>query len=217
MSDSIENVRGEMMKYKTLFKQERQKNAEEKQKNADLQQKYTELEQSYQELEGGINDYLDEQEANPTAYESQIRELEDKLVRTQLESKFEKLAGSQLHDGVNFDTVLRNLPDFDVSQLDPNALDDDFFASFVSSAQERAGFLFRPASQPQTDAQPAMDQASQNTPAAKRVMPTFTQRSSGGGAPTPIESQMTIARLRDPVDAMRRAAEARAEAAREAV
>jgi hypothetical protein len=215
MSD--EKTIGEMMKWKNAYKQEKQKNAELQQKNTALEQKLVTIQESYQELEGGINDYLDEQEANPTAYESQIRELENKLVRTQLESKFEKLAGSQLHDGINFDTVLRNLPDFDVSQLDPNALDDEFFASFVSSAQERAGFLFRPASQPQTDAQPAMDQASQNTPAAKRVMPTFTQRSSGGGAPTPIESQMTIARLRDPVDAMRRAAEARAEAAREAV
>lgn len=223
MTDN-EKLIGESVRRRILNRELKRQIDEEKTKNRQLQEQLDSLQKKYDELESEVNGYLDEveqeeldggvdEDGQPFVddRDAELAALRTQLLRTKIETKFGEVTKGRLNDGVNFDHVLRNMPDLDLSQLDDETLDDEFYTGLVSAAQEQAPYLFRP--QQDAAAKPT-DGAGQNAGGAKRQLPTFLQRSSGGGTPPPVESQsLTATRLRDPAEAIKRAAAARESAA----
>lgn len=137
-----------------------------------------------------------------------ISGLQAEITKRDLAAKFSEKAGGKLAAGASFDTVAKLLG-LDPSEIDANAIDDGFIESLVAEAQAQAPYLFRQEEAPEQVAQNG--QSRDIAAAAVRRLPTFAAaRGSGGGAPPPGETPNSTARLRDPADAIRRAAEARA-------
>jgi hypothetical protein len=210
MSDEIQKLLGEVARRKFQYRELLQKHEQLQAAHKALEEQHAELQVEHDETRDAIDQYLDEQDnAPPTDHEKELAGMRAQLARKDLEYKFNDLTRGQLQDGVKFNDVLKFLPDFD--EIDPDSINDDYVNQMVRNAREGAGFLFR-SSQDAGNAA-ATESASQNQ-IAKRSMPTFMQRSSGGGTPPPTETSLTATRLRDPAEALKRAAEARADAAR---
>jgi len=209
MSD--EKTIGQLMRWKLRARDAEQKLAEKDKMIADLTRERDEIQSQFIELEDEVNAFVQEQDdpANQSESDKVIAELRSQLVKTNVQHNFEKRIGDRLSDKVTFDDVLQKAG-LDLSGLDGNTLDDDFYTKFIQDVTEKAPYFFRP--QPEAGGI-ANGAANQDSQGAKRNLPTFFQRSSGGGTPPPVEPSLTAARLRDPAEAIRRAAEARAESA----
>ena len=213
MSDDLQKAVAEAARrkfqYRDLLQKYEQAQAELKQ----VREEKDQLQVEYDEVRDAIDLYLDEEDNKPPSdHEQELADMRGQLARKDLEYKFSDLTRGQLQDGVKFNDVLKFLPD--IGELDVDSINDEYVNQLVHQAREGAGFLFR--SQQDAGSQAATDTQSQSMQAAKRSMPTFMQRSSGGGTPPPTETSLSATRLRDPAEAIKRAAEARADARAEA-
>jgi|LakMenEpi03Aug12_release.lakeMendotaPanAssembly.Ray.scaffolds.fasta_scaffold08305_10 seryl-tRNA synthetase len=211
MSDDLQKLLGEVARRKFQYRDLLQKFEQLQATNKALEEQHAQLQAEHDETRDAIDQYLEEQEnAPPTDYDKELSAMRSQLARKDLEYKFSDLTRGQLQDGVKFNDVLKFLPD--IGELDSESINDDYVNQMVRSAREGAGFLFRSSQDAGNTA--ATESASQGQSIAKRSMPTFMQRSSGGGTPPPTETSLTATRLRDPAEALKRAADARADAAR---
>lgn len=210
MSD--EKTVGQLMRWKFRAREAEQKLAEKDKMIADLTRERDEIQGQFSELEDEVSAYIEEQESPDKQSESDkvISELRTQIVKANLQHNFEKRTGDRLSDKVTFDDVLQKAG-LNLAELDENTLDDAFYDGFIQDVTEKAPYFFRPQQEASGSAKETASQDSQS--GAKRNLPTFFQRSSGGGTPPPVEPSLTAARLRDPAEAIKRAAEARAESA----
>lgn len=196
-------------------------NARRRAKNRELAQRVAELERErdqFKQLAEEREQALEEQAAefaetleglSESDLVQTIDRLNAEIVQRDLAAKFTEKAGGKLAAGAKFESVMK-LMGIDPAGLDPNEIDDSFIETLVAEAQAQAPYLFKP-EEPAEQAGAQNGQSRDIAAAAVRRLPTFaTVRGSGGGAPPPAENPGSTARLRDPADAIRRAAEARA-------
>lgn len=196
-------------------------NARRRAKNKELLARVAELERErdqFRQLAEERAQQLDDQAAEFAAEleglsESElvqtIDQLNAQIVQRDLAAKFNEKAGGKLAAGARFESVIKLLG-IDPGELSAEELTDEFLETLVSEAQTQAPYLFKP-EEPADQAGALNGQSRDLAAAAVRRLPTFaTARGSGGGAPPPADNPNSTARLRDPADAIRRAAEARA-------
>lgn len=166
---------------------------------ADLQKQHDDRQAEYDKKLAGMDDNKLVQE---------IGSLKSQIAKRNMADRFAKQAGDKVLDGVSFDAVARTIG-LNLDDIDPDKIDDRFVDEVLTQIKTSAPYLLRPAS---TGTEQTTQQGSSlESLAAKRRLPTFTSATSGGGSPPPVDNPLSTARLRDPADAIRRAAEARAQ------
>jgi len=174
----------------------------------------TEIQQLNQRIEDQTAEYEEALEGlSESDLVQTIEGLNGELLTLKLGQKFAEKAGSTLAAGADFDAVVRSLG-IKPTDLNPDEINETFINELVAEAKAKAPYLFKPENPESTaeQASPTQNGSSRDLAAAAvRRLPTFANvRGSGGGAPPPAEPPGSAARLRDPADAIRRAAEARA-------
>lgn len=209
--DNYANLIAENARRRMLNKELRARVAELERQNSKYQSEIQNLNQRIEEQAAEFEETLEGLSESDLV--QTIENLNGELLTLKLNQQFTTKAGSTLAAGADFDAVIRSLG-INPADLNPDEINDAFIDELVAEAKAQAPYLFKP-EQPEAPAEqesPTPSGSSRDLAAAAvRRLPTFaTVRGSGGGAPPPAEPPGSTARLRDPADALRRAAEARA-------
>lgn len=207
---------GQLMRWKDRARQLEQELLQER-------QQYEALVQQNTALNDELNGYYSDKELEP---ENQVR-LQDELMQELEGYRRDKRVGTlqraleatgKIRKGVKFEQLAR-LKGLDVDSITPEQLEESgaLIEELLTWANSDAPYLIDEATPEPTpvsnETTPATGRPSLPVEAIRRL-PTFASSPAGGGSPPPVEIPNSIARLRDPADALRRAAEGQAQRAK---